>query len=107
MKSFKRNEVIYLLYEVIAGAPSIMIPIGFVLGEFGEMGSLNLDSKLNLIVLTVFPFIFFTFPFFILFYEIKIEKAEKKKEYLKKLKREMKKNEIKNVAKEKKELLKI
>ena len=86
MKSFKRNEVIYLLYEVIAGAPSIMIPIGFVLGEFGEMGSLNLDSKLNLIVLTVFPFIFLTFPFFILFYEIKNERVKKKTECVKKQK---------------------
>lgn len=78
-KAFRKMEIVYLLYEVIAGAPTIMIPIGFVLGVMGEMGVLNLNSKMNMAVLCVFPFVLFITPFLLLFYELEEERTVDKK----------------------------
>ena len=75
-KSFKKMEMVYLLYEIIAGAPTIMIPIGFVVGEFGEMGVLNISSKMNMAMLGVFPFVLFITPFLLMFYELEQERTK-------------------------------
>ena len=70
-KSFLKMGKVYILYEILAGAPTIMIPIGFVLGQFGEMGFRNIESKINIEIATVFPFLMMLSPFLILYCELK------------------------------------
>ena len=66
-------EIIYFLYEIMAGSPTIILPIGFVFGQFGQLGVLNIQSKINLAILCVFPFILFISPFLLLYYELEQE----------------------------------
>ena len=41
-KEIGKKANIYIFYEVLTGAPTIILPIGFVLSPQGQMGNLNI-----------------------------------------------------------------
>ena len=75
-------ELISILYEILANSPTIVIPLGCLLGARAERGSINFPTKLNLILYVGFGFILFFAPFLIFVKEL----SRKKNKPLKKKK---------------------
>ena len=83
--SVGRKAGVYITYEVLAGAPMVLLPMGVVLGPSGQMGSLNLQSKLNLALFVTYSFALFAAPFLLFYFEMESErqspsKAKKKRQ---------------------------
>ena len=85
-----RKTHLYILYEILAGAPTVILPIGFVFTG-GLIGYLNIQSKLNSIAMIFYSFILFFVPFLLHHYEIRSIKEKKKKKKKKIKEREDKK----------------
>ena len=69
-----KKALIYLVYEVLAGAPMVLLPVGVMLGPEGGMGSLNMRSKLNLAVFVSYSFFLFVAPFLLFQLEVELER---------------------------------
>ena len=69
-----KKAAIYIFYEVLTGAPTIILPIGFMLSPQGNLGSLNIQSKLNLGIFVTYSFALFISPFLVLHYEFQYER---------------------------------
>ena len=83
-KEMRKKAVIYVLYEILVGAPTVMISIGYIFGPHGNTGLINLNSKINMGFLILYPFFLLLIPFLILHFEIKIVRKEEAKERKKK-----------------------
>ena len=73
-KEVSKKAPVYIVYEVLAGAPMILLPIGVMLGPKGGMGSINIQSKVNLAVFVSYSFFLFVAPFLIFYYEVELER---------------------------------
>ena len=69
-----KKALIYLVYEVLAGAPMVLLPVGVMLGPEGGMGSINIRSKLNLAVFVSYSFFLFVAPFLLFQLEVELER---------------------------------
>ena len=61
----------------MAGAPVVMLSVGYVLGPHGTTGFVNPRSKLNTLLLIIYPFVLFISPFLLLYLELEIERKDK------------------------------
>ena len=66
----RKKMVVFILYEILAGSPVIMLAVGYNFGVQGT-GSPNIESRLNMMVLIMYPFILFACPFLLLYFELK------------------------------------
>ena len=73
-KAVSKKAPVYMVYEVLAGAPMILLPIGVMLGPKGGMGSINIQSKVNLAVFVSYSFFLFVAPFLIFYCEVELER---------------------------------
>ena len=64
-----------------------MLSVGYVLGPHGTTGFLNPRSKINILLLIVYPFLLFISPFLLLHLELEVERSEEKQRVRKQSKR--------------------
>ena len=83
-KDMRKKAVIYVLYEILVGAPTVMISAGYIFGPHGTTGLLNLNSKINLGFFILYPFFLLLIPFIILHFEIEVVRKEEARERKKK-----------------------
>ena len=72
-------EIVYILYEIVANSPTMVIPFGYILGGRGNIGSRNFETKLNLQLFAVFGFLLLLAPFLILVGKFSRKKRKNKK----------------------------
>ena len=77
-KRVQKKAKIYILYEILTGAPTIVLPIAFILSPKGNMGSKNIFCKINLVLFTLYYFILFFTPFLIFYSEVRFFRKRKR-----------------------------
>lgn len=73
-KEMMKKVKIFILYEILAGSATIILPCAYVFGISGKMGSFNIQSKFNMAVFVVYSSFLFLTPFLLLHYEFSYER---------------------------------